>query len=147
MTHGAALNTYVTEHYRTPGQPESAYYCTAISREPLTPADLGQACQAKTPDPAVRFWATPPVHGILRPTCVHPEDFTFKLPSNVSFAEAAMVEPLAVGVHAATKARVKPGDYAAVMGAGPIGLVTALSALAGALLGPGSGASGPGSRS
>lgn len=81
-------------------------------------------------DPAVRFWATPPVHGILRPTCVHPEAFTFKLPDNVSFAEAAMVEPLAVGVHAATKARIKPGDTAVVMGAGPIGLVTALSALA-----------------
>ncbi|MFK7877976.1 MAG: NAD(P)-dependent alcohol dehydrogenase [Paracoccaceae bacterium] len=81
-------------------------------------------------DPAVRFWATPPVHGILRPTCVHPEAFTYKLPDNVSFAEAAMVEPLAVGVHAATKARIKPGDTAVVMGAGPIGLVTALSALA-----------------
>lgn len=82
-------------------------------------------------DPAVRFWATPPVHGILRPTCVHPEAFTFKLPDNVSFAEAAMVEPLAVGVHAATKARIKPGDIGIVLGAGPIGLVTALSALAG----------------
>lgn len=81
-------------------------------------------------DPSVRFWATPPVHGILRPICVHPEAFTFKLPDNVSFAEAAMVEPLAVGVHAATKARVKPGDIGVVMGAGPIGLVTALSALA-----------------
>ena len=81
-------------------------------------------------DPAVRFWATPPIHGILRPTCVHPEAFTFRLPDAVSFAEAAMVEPLAVGVHAATKARVKPGDIAVVMGAGPIGLVTALSALA-----------------
>lgn len=81
-------------------------------------------------DPAVRFWATPPVHGILRPTCVHPEAFTFKLPDTVSFAQAAMVEPLAVGVHAATKARIKPGDIAVVMGAGPIGLVTALAALA-----------------
>ncbi len=81
-------------------------------------------------DPAVRFWATPPVHGILRPTCIHPEAFTFKLPDAVSFAEAAMVEPLAVGVHAATKARVKPGDTALVIGAGPIGLVTALAALA-----------------
>ncbi|GLR49531.1 NAD(P)-dependent alcohol dehydrogenase [Shinella yambaruensis] len=81
-------------------------------------------------DPAVRFWATPPIHGVLRPTVVHPADFTFKLPDNVSFAEAAMVEPLAVGVHAATKAQVKPGDIALVIGAGPIGLVTALSALA-----------------
>lgn len=81
-------------------------------------------------DPAVRFWATPPVHGILRPSVVHPEAFTFKLPDNVSFAEGAMVEPLAVGVHAATKAQIKPGDVALVSGAGPIGLVTALAALA-----------------
>ncbi len=81
-------------------------------------------------DPAVRFWATPPVHGILRPTCVHPEAFTFRLPDAVGFAEAAMVEPLAVGVHSATKARIRPGDIAVVLGAGPIGLVTALSALA-----------------
>ncbi|MCC7406811.1 MAG: NAD(P)-dependent alcohol dehydrogenase [Phycisphaeraceae bacterium] len=82
-------------------------------------------------DPAVRFWATPPIHGILRPTVVHPADFTFKLPENVSFAEGAMVEPLAVGMHAANKAQIKPGDLAVVIGAGPIGMVTALSALAG----------------
>ncbi|WP_371157498.1 NAD(P)-dependent alcohol dehydrogenase [Jannaschia sp. 2305UL9-9] len=81
-------------------------------------------------DPAVRFWATPPVHGVLRPTCTHPAAFTFKLPDNVSFAEGAMIEPLAVGVHAATKARIRPGDIAVVLGAGPIGLVTALAAIA-----------------
>jgi D-xylulose reductase len=82
-------------------------------------------------DPAVRFWATPPVHGCLRPTVVHPEAFTFKLPDNVSFGEGAMVEPLAVGLHAANKARLKPGDVAVVLGAGPIGTLTALAALAG----------------
>jgi D-xylulose reductase len=82
-------------------------------------------------DPAVRFWATPPIHGVLRPTVIHPAAFTFKLPDNVSFAEGAMVEPLAVGMHAATKAKIKPGDLAIVMGAGPIGMVTALAALAG----------------
>ena len=81
-------------------------------------------------DPAVRFWATPPVHGCLRPTVVHPAAFTFKVPDNVTFGEAAMVEPLAVGMHAANKAQVKPGDVAVVMGAGPIGMVTALAALA-----------------
>lgn len=82
-------------------------------------------------DPAVRFWATPPVHGCLRPSIVHPAAFTFKLPDNVSFAEGAMVEPLAVGMHAVAKARIRPGDVAVVLGAGPIGLVTALAALAG----------------
>lgn len=82
-------------------------------------------------DPAVRFWATPPIHGVTRTSVVHPADFTFKLPENVSFAEGAMVEPLAVGMHAANKAGIKPGDLAVVIGAGTIGLVTALSALAG----------------
>jgi D-xylulose reductase len=82
-------------------------------------------------DPAVRFWATPPIHGVLRPEVIHPSDFTFKLPDNVSFAEGAMVEPLAVGMHAANKAQIKPGDLAIVTGAGPIGMVTALAALAG----------------
>jgi len=82
-------------------------------------------------DPAVRFWATPPIHGVLRPSVVHPAAFTFKLPDNVSFAEGAMVEPLAVGMHAVNKAAVKPGDVAVVTGAGTIGMVTALAALAG----------------
>jgi D-xylulose reductase len=81
-------------------------------------------------DPAVRFWATPPIHGVLRPTVVHPADFTFKLPDNVSLAAAALVEPLATGVHGATKAEIKPGDTALVTGAGPIGLVTLLAARA-----------------
>ena len=82
-------------------------------------------------DPAVRFWATPPVHGVLRPAVVHPAAFTFRIPDRISFAEAAMVEPLAVGMHAAAKARIVPGDVAVVIGAGPIGMVTALAALAG----------------
>jgi D-xylulose reductase len=82
-------------------------------------------------DPAVRFWATPPIHGVLRPEVVHPAAFTFKLPETVSFAEGAVVEPLAVGMHSANKARIKPGDVAVVMGAGTIGMVTILAALAG----------------
>jgi D-xylulose reductase len=81
-------------------------------------------------DPAVVFWATPPVHGVLTPYVVHPAAFTFKLPDNVSFAEAAMVEPFAVGLQAAVKAGIRPGDSAVVTGAGPIGIMAALAALA-----------------
>jgi D-xylulose reductase len=82
-------------------------------------------------DPSVTFWATPPVHGCLTPYVVHPAAFTFKLPDSVSFAEAAMVEPFAVGLQAAAKARIAPGDLAVVIGAGPIGIMVALAALAG----------------
>ena len=82
-------------------------------------------------DPAVRFWATPPIHGVLTPLVVHPAAFTFKLPDNVSFAEGAMIEPFAVGMQAASRARIAPGDVGAVIGAGPIGIMAALAALAG----------------
>lgn len=82
-------------------------------------------------DPAVRFWATPPIHGILRSSVIHPAAFTFRLPDRVSFAEGAMVEPLAIGMHAAAKAAIKPGDVAVVIGAGTIGMVTILASLAG----------------
>jgi D-xylulose reductase len=82
-------------------------------------------------DPAVVFWATPPVHGCLRETVVHPAMFCFKLPDNVSYAEGALVEPLSVGLQAVKKASVKPGDVALVTGCGTIGLVTGLAALAG----------------
>lgn len=82
-------------------------------------------------DPSVTFWATPPVHGCLTRHVVHPAAFTFRLPDNVSFAEGAMVEPFAVGLQAAVKARITPGDLAVVTGAGPIGIMVALAALAG----------------
>ena len=82
-------------------------------------------------DPAVRFWATPPIHGCLTPEVVHPAKFTYVLPDNVTFGEGAMVEPFAIGMQAAFRAKVKPGDVALVQGAGPIGMMVALAALAG----------------
>ncbi|RBP11118.1 D-xylulose reductase [Roseiarcus fermentans] len=81
-------------------------------------------------DPSVRFWATPPIHGCLTPEVVHPAALTYRLPDNVSFAEGAMVEPLAIGVYAAFKAAVRPGDVAVVAGAGTIGMMVAFAALA-----------------
>ena len=82
-------------------------------------------------DPDLTFWATPPDHGCLTPHVVHKAAFTYKLPDHVSFAEGAMVEPFAVGMQAATRARIKPGDVALVTGCGPIGIMIALAALAG----------------
>jgi len=82
-------------------------------------------------DPSVRFWATPPIHGCLTSHVVHPAAYTYVLPPSVSFAEGAMVEPFAIGMQAAARARIQPGDIALVTGAGPIGMMTALAALAG----------------
>lgn len=82
-------------------------------------------------DPAVRFWATPPYDGCLVEEVVHPAAFTYHLPDSVTFGEGALLEPLAVGMHAATKAQIHPGDIAVVSGCGTVGMLTAASALAG----------------
>lgn len=82
-------------------------------------------------DPDLVFWATPPVHGCLRETVVHPARFCFKLPEGMSAAEGAMAEPLAIGIEAAKKAQIQPGDTALVIGCGTIGIMVAISALAG----------------
>jgi D-xylulose reductase len=82
-------------------------------------------------DPGVVFWATPPIHGCLRETVVHPAQFCFKLPQGMTAAEGAMMEPLAIGIEAAKKAAIKPGDVCVVVGCGTIGVMCAISALAG----------------
>jgi L-iditol 2-dehydrogenase len=72
----------------------------------------------------VTFLATPPFHGAFREYISHPEDFLFKLPDSMSFEEGAMIEPLAVGVYAAQRGDVNVRDTVAIIGAGPIGLMT-----------------------
>lgn len=49
-----------------------------------------------------------------------------RLPDAVSWAQGALVEPLAVGLHAVERARLAPGANVLVIGAGPIGLAVAL---------------------
>jgi 2-desacetyl-2-hydroxyethyl bacteriochlorophyllide A dehydrogenase len=50
---------------------------------------------------------------------------TFALPSAVGEL-AALVEPLAVGLHTVAAARLQPGDRAFVIGAGPVGTAVAM---------------------
>lgn len=106
-----------------------------VAMEPGIPDWTSRAAQMGlyNLDPSVRFWATPPVHGCLTPEIIHPANLTFKLPDNVSYPEGAFVEPLAIGIQAATKARILPGQTAIVIGAGTIGMMTALAALAGGI--------------
>jgi threonine dehydrogenase-like Zn-dependent dehydrogenase len=45
-----------------------------------------------------------------------------EVPADLSTAEAALTEPLAVGIHAVAKSAVGPGEAALVVGCGPVGL-------------------------
>ena len=77
--------------------------------------------------PDVVFFATPPVDGVFQEYVAHEADLCFKLPENVSTLEGALIEPLAVGFHAANQGGAHAGQTAVVMGAGCIGLVTMMA--------------------
>ncbi len=77
--------------------------------------------------PDVVFFATPPVDGVFQEYVAHEADLCFKLPENVSTLEGALIEPLAVGFHAAIQGDAHLGQKAVVMGAGCIGLVSMMA--------------------
>ncbi|MDD3339165.1 MAG: NAD(P)-dependent alcohol dehydrogenase [Lachnospiraceae bacterium] len=77
--------------------------------------------------PDVVFFATPPVDGVFQEYVAHEAGLCFKLPDNMSTMEGALIEPLAVGMHAAIQGDAHLGQIAVVMGAGCIGLVSLLA--------------------
>ena len=77
--------------------------------------------------PDVQFFATPPVDGVFQEYVAHEAGLCFKLPDNVSTLEGALIEPLAVGFHAAIQGDAHLGQKAVVMGAGCIGLVSMMA--------------------
>lgn len=77
--------------------------------------------------PDVVFFATPPVDGVFQEYVAHEADLCFKLSDNVSTLEGALIEPLAVGFHAAMQGGARAGQTAVVLGAGCIGLVTMMA--------------------
>lgn len=77
--------------------------------------------------PDVVFFATPPVDGVFQEYVAHEADLCFKLPDQVSTLEGALIEPLAVGFHAAMQGGARAGQTAVVMGAGCIGLVSMMA--------------------
>jgi L-iditol 2-dehydrogenase len=77
--------------------------------------------------PDVVFFATPPVDGVFQEYVAHEAALCFKLPDNVSTLEGALIEPLAVGFHAANQGGAHAGQTAVVFGSGCIGLVSMMA--------------------
>ncbi|KAG2011845.1 L-arabinitol 4-dehydrogenase [Coprinopsis cinerea AmutBmut pab1-1] len=80
--------------------------------------------------PDVVFFSTPPYHGTLTRWHLHPAQWVHRLPDNVSFEEGSLCEPLAVALAGIERAGLRLGDPTLICGAGPIGLVSLLSARA-----------------
>lgn len=72
--------------------------------------------------PYVRFFGTPPTDGALRQYVAWPADLCVPVPAAMTVDEAAMTEPMAVGIYAVDLAAMQGGETVAVLGAGAIGL-------------------------
>ncbi len=103
-----------------------------VSLEPGVPDFTCSQCRAGRYNlcPDVQFFATPPIDGAFCEYVVVHEEFAHPVPDTLSDEAAALLEPLSVGVWACRKSRVSAGDRVLVSGAGPIGLITAQTALA-----------------
>lgn len=64
--------------------------------------------------------------GAFAPYFVVSEDHAFKLPAHLSYEEGALIEPLAVALHAVKNSGICLGQTCAVFGAGAIGLLVAM---------------------
>ncbi|KAL3448659.1 chaperonin 10-like protein [Aspergillus insuetus] len=77
----------------------------------------------------VAFLSTPPVDGLLRRYVNHPAIWCHKI-GDMSYEDGALLEPLSVSLAAIERSGLRLGDPCLITGAGPIGLITLLSARA-----------------
>jgi (R,R)-butanediol dehydrogenase / meso-butanediol dehydrogenase / diacetyl reductase len=96
---------------------------------PLDPCNLCPACKAGHSHicQKLKFMGldTP---GAFQQSWTVPAHTLHKLPANVPLDVGALIEPLAVACHDVRLGEVKKGEYAVVIGGGPIGILVALMA-------------------
>lgn len=78
--------------------------------------------------PDVKFFATPPVDGVMKEYVAHPAEMVYRVPDGLSAPLASLAEPFSVGVHALRLANFKTGQKALVLGAGIIGICVMIAA-------------------
>jgi L-iditol 2-dehydrogenase len=62
-------------------------------------------------------------HGAFAERLALPDRILYRLPDNLPFEQAAMVEPVSIAVHAVQRTKIAPGSTAVVIGSGMIGLL------------------------
>jgi len=99
---------------------------TRVAVEPAIHCGHCEFCLEGHPNicPQVQFVSTPPLGGSLVEYLAHPAELVFPMPDAMDFADGAMLEPLGVAIHTVNLARLRPGDTVAILGSGPIGLLT-----------------------
>ncbi len=69
------------------------------------------------------------IDGMMVEVINHPLQLVHKLPDELDDVKAACVEPLTIGIHGATRARVAEGEKVVIFGAGTIGLMAGFACL------------------
>lgn len=104
-----------------------------IAIEPAMPCWECDQCRAGRPHTCrnLRFLGCPgQAEGSLSEYIVMPETSCFKIPDEMSFDEAAISEPLAIGLYAVKQSIPMEGARVGILGFGPIGMSVMLPALA-----------------
>ena len=96
-----------------------------VALDPAIPCLRCAACRTGRPHlcPELRFAGHGSTDGALRTLMAWPERLAYRLPDSLSDAQAALLEPLGVALHALDLGRVDLGSTAGVFGCGPIGLL------------------------
>ena len=103
-----------------------------VTMEPGVPCGHCDQCRRGNYNlcPDVVFFATPPVDGSLARYVAVNAAFAHPVPDSMSDDAAALIEPLSVGLWANRKGGTGIGSRVLVTGAGPIGVLCALTARA-----------------
>lgn len=113
-----------------PGSREDLSVGSRVTGLPISPCGLCEACKTGNPQYCRLTWSEAVGLSLTNPggyaeytSCR--ADMIRVLPDEVSFDEAAMVEPSAVSLHAVNLADVKVGNKVLIIGGGIIGLMAA----------------------
>lgn len=118
---GRVVETGVGIHMK-PGQ--------RVAVDPLVACGQCDQCRAGRPHTCRRqaFLGCPgQLPGALAEYLVMPAECCYPVPDSMTAAQAVMVEPFSIALHAQRMARTHPGAKIAVLGSGPIGLCVLLA--------------------
>jgi L-iditol 2-dehydrogenase len=98
---------------------------TLVAVDPAEPCGHCEWCERGEVNlcPNVKFAGSAPIPGAMREVYDAKPNALFKLPDGFDAADAALLEPLGVAIHAIDLARIKLGASVAVVGTGAIGLL------------------------
>ncbi len=78
----------------------------------------------------IKFLGCPgQIEGCLKEFLIMPEKNLYPLPDGLSFEDGVMLEPLAIAVYAVMLSQLRNGETIAVLGSGPLGLLTLEAAI------------------